>query len=612
MTKPPTAPAFRRVLLTVPRLCAAGVLLSPLAMAENEQTLDDLIVSALRFPNEAGKTTAAVTVLDPEELKERGIYDLTTALSEVPGVIATSTGGQQGAIGGLFIRGTTTAYSQVVVDGMRLSDSTAPLGNFLGTARIDDLSRIEVLRGPQSAIYGGEAVGGVVWLETARGAGEPNGSFRLEGGSFDSFTGYTSANGKTGDVSWFFGGGYDTTANDQPNNDWNQGRAALRVEWQANPDVILGTTIRATDARYEENMFGSIDHLDGLLGTAYADVKFNEVWSARFHAGFYDESYDSDAAWGNYGTDLQRASVSTDHVFTLNDRHKLLWGAFFEDTDHTISSLGTIVNDEEHDRYGAYVGWEWSPTSSITTDAVLRWEDYAAYGDEFTWRTGAAWNIPVVETTLRGGIGRAFRTPTFLDLFGGPAWNWLPNPNLKAEDSIGWDIGLEKEWFKDQRVGVTWFANAIDDAIASKTVAPWTTQSQNLAGTSHTEGLESALNGSFFDGVWSYRLAWTVLTMSLADQPRHSGSASVDWRPTDKWLLGVGGFYLDKRGWGGHRVDDAFVARVYGEYQLTKQVRLTGRLENVFDSHWEYSRFGSSGPVAAPGFGAFAGVKIDW
>jgi vitamin B12 transporter len=321
MTKPPIAPAFRRVLLTVPRLCAAGVLLSPLAMAENEQTLDDLIVSAWRTPTEAGKTTAAVTVLDPEELEERGIYDLTTALNEVPGVIATSTAGQQGAIGGLFIRGTTTAYSQVVVDGMRLSDSTAPLGNFLGNARIDDLSRIEVLRGPQSAIYGGEAVGGVVWLETARGAGEPNGIVRLEGGSFDSFAGHASANGKTGDVSWFFGGGYDTTANDQPNNDWDQGRAALRVEWQANPDVILGTTIRANDSRYE-NRGGSIDHLDGLLATAYADVKLNEVWSARFHMGRYDESYDSDASWGNFGTDLQRASVSTDHVFTLNDHHK--------------------------------------------------------------------------------------------------------------------------------------------------------------------------------------------------------------------------------------------------------------------------------------------------
>jgi vitamin B12 transporter len=604
MTKPPTAPAFRRVLLTVPRLCAAGVLLSPLAMAENEQTLDDLIVSALRFPNEAGKTTAAVTVLNPEELKERGIYDLTTALSEVPGVIATSTGGQQGAIGGLFIRGTTTAYSQVVVDGMRLSDSTAPLGNFLGTARIDDLSRIEVLRGPQSAIYGGEAVGGVVWLETARGAGEPNGSVRLEGGSFDSFNGYSSANGKTGDVSWFFGGGYDTTANDQPNNDWDQSRAAVRVEWQANPDVILGTTIRANDSRYE-NQGGSIDHLDGLLATTYADVKFNEVWSARFHAGFYDERYDSDASWGNFGTDLQRASVSTDHVFTLNDQHKLLWGAFYEDTDFS----NTIGVDEEHDRYGTYLGWEWSPVDRVTTDAVVRWEDYASYGDEVTWRTGAAWKIPVVETTLRGGIGRAFRTPTFLDLFGtafGPG-----NPNLDAESAIGWDIGLEKEWLKNHHVGVTWFSNAIEDQIFNSFAFP-PVPPVNVGGTSHTEGLESALHGSFLDGEWSYRLAWTVLTMSLRDQPRHSGSASIDWRPTDKWLLGAGGFYLDKRGWGGQRVDDAFVARVYGEYQLTKQVRLTGRLENVFNSHWEYSRFGFSGPVEAPGFGAFAGVKIDW
>jgi vitamin B12 transporter len=603
MTKPPTAPAFRRVLLTVPRLCAAGVLLSPLAMAENEQTLDDLIVSALRFPNEAGKTTAAVTVLDPEELKERGIYDLTTALSEVPGVIATSTGGQQGAIGSLFIRGTTTAYSQVVVDGMRLSDSTSPLGNFLGTARIDDLSRIEVLRGPQAAVYGGEAVGGVVWLETARGTGEPNGSVRLEGGSFDSFAGYTSANGKTGDVSWFFGGGYDTTANDQPNNDWNQGRTALRVEWQANPDVILGTTIRANDSRYEESIFGSIEHLDGLLATAYADVKFNEVWSARFHTGIYNEAYDSDASFGNTGTDLQRASVSTDHVFTLTDQHKLLWGAFFENNDYS----NTFGTDEEYERYGTYLGWEWSPIERVTTDAVVRWEDYDSYGNEVTWRTGAAWKMPVVETTLRGGIGRAFRTPTLLDLFSTSPF-FPGNPNLDAESSIGWDIGLEKEWLQHHYAGVTWFANAIEDQILSPFMIP----AMNVPGTTHTEGLETALNGSFCDGEWSYRFAWTVLTMSLKDQPRHSGSASIDWRPTDKWLLGAGGFYLDKRSWGGQRVDDAFVARVYGEYQLTKQVRLTGRLENVFNSHWEYSRFGFSGPVEAPGFGAFAGVKIDW
>ncbi|MEI7929384.1 MAG: TonB-dependent receptor plug domain-containing protein, partial [Verrucomicrobiales bacterium] len=205
MTQQQNAPGLRRVLVTAPRLLAAGILVLPLAMAEIENELDDLVVSALRFPVEAGKTTAAVTVLDPRELQDRGVSDLSSALNQVPGVISLSTGGQAGASGSLFVRGTTTAYSQVVVDGMRLSDSTVPLGNFLGGSRLDDLGRIEVLRGPQSALYGGEAIGGVIWLETARGEGDPGGSLRVEGGSFDSLSAYLSTKGTAGNFSWFAG-----------------------------------------------------------------------------------------------------------------------------------------------------------------------------------------------------------------------------------------------------------------------------------------------------------------------------------------------------------------------------------------------------------------------
>ena len=402
MTQQQNAPGLRRVLVTAPRLLAAGILALPLAEAEIENELDDLVVSALRFPSEAGKTTAAVTVLDPRELQSRGVNDLSSALNQVPGVISLSTGGQAGASGSLFVRGTTTAYSQVVVDGMRLSDSTVPLGNFLGGSRLDDLGRIEVLRGPQSALYGGEAIGGVIWLETARGEGDPGGSLRLEGGSFDSLTGYVSTSGTAGDFSWFAGAGYDSTANDVRSNDWDQGRAAFRFEWQATPDIRLGTTFRATDARYENPYDGgSLDHLDAALGTVYADVRLNECWSARFHAGLYNESYDSDSGFGNYGTDLTRTSVSTDHVFALNGHHKLLWGAFYEQTDFA----NTIGTAENRDRYGSYLGWEWTPHDRFTANAVGRWEDYAAYGDEITWRVGSAWRIPMLETTGRGGVG---------------------------------------------------------------------------------------------------------------------------------------------------------------------------------------------------------------
>ena len=602
MTQQQNAPGLRRVLVTAPRLLAAGVLALPLATAEIENELDDLVVSAMRFPVEAGKTTAAVTVLDPRELQDRGLSDLSSALNQVPGVISLSTGGQAGASGSLFVRGTTTAYSQVVVDGMRLSDSTVPLGNFLGGSRLDDLGRIEVLRGPQSALYGGEAIGGVIWLETARGEGDPGGSLRLEGGSFDSLSAYLSTEGTAGNFSWFAGAGYDSTANDVRNNDWDQGRAAFRLEWQATPEIKLGTTFRATDARYENPYDGgSLDHLDAALGTIYADVRFNDAWSGRFHAGVYHESYDSDSAFGNYGTDLTRTSVSTDHVFTLNEHHKLLWGAFYEQNDF-VNTIGTA---ETRDRYGSYVGWEWTPLERFTANAVGRWEDYAAYGDEVTWRTGAAWKVPVIETTLRSGVGRAFRTPTYLDLFGSSFG--AGNPDLSAESSIGWDIGLEKEWLRGHRVGVTWFTNSIEDRIRSFPTPP-----VNTPGTTRTEGLEASLDGSWCDGEWTYRLAWTYLDRSLADQPRNSGSASIDWRPNDKTLIGAGVSYLDRRSWGGFQLDEAWVARIYGEYRISKNVKLTARIENASDTTWEYSRFPFSSPVKAPGFGIFSGIKIDW
>lgn len=602
MTQQQNVPGLSRVLVTALCLLAAGIAALPVARAEIEYELDDLVVSALRFPSEAGKTTAAVTVLDPRDLQARGVNDLSSALNQVPGVISLSTGGQAGASGSLFVRGTTTAYSQVVVDGMRLSDSTVPLGNFLGGSRLDDLGRIEVLRGPQSALYGGEAIGGVIWLETARGKGDPGGSLRLEGGSFDSLSGYASTEGTAGNFSWFAGAGYDSTANDVRGNDWDQGRAAFRFEWLATPEIRIGTTFRATDARYENPYDGgSLDHLDAALGTIYADVRFNEAWSARFHAGIYDESYDSDSAFGNYGTDLSRRSISTDHVFTLSEHHKLLWGAFYEQTDFS----NTIGTAENRDRYGSYLGWEWTPHERFTANAVGRWEDYAAYGDEVTWRTGVAWKIPLIEGTVRGGVGRAFRTPTYLDLFGSSFG--VGNPNLRAESSIGWDLGLEKEWLPGHRIGLTWFANSIEDRIRSFPAPP-----VNRPGTTRTAGVEASLDGSWCEGQWVYRLVWTYLDRSLADQPRNSGSASIDWRPDDRWLVGAGVFHVDERSWGGLPLDEAWVARIYGEYRISKGVRLTARVENATDTRWQYSRFPFSSPVNAPGFGIFSGIQIDW
>jgi outer membrane cobalamin receptor len=592
--------AIRRSLL---RPVLAGFCLLPVQSAfaetpnQEKTELDPLIVSALRVPREASTVTSSVTSLDPEQLETSGILQLRDALNAAPGVISTSTGGETGALGSVFIRGTTTNYSQIVIDGMRLSDSSTPLGNILSAARTTDIGKLEVLRGPQGAIYGGESIGGVLWMETPRGSGDPNGSATVEAGSFNSFSGRAKAAGEVGKINYYVSSSYEQTDNDAPNQHFDQSSAALRVEGQVDPVWTLGTTFRANDSYYE-NLGNSDDHLDASLTTLYATGKFSDVWTGRFLAGYHQEFYDSDSSFGNYGSDLRDASVSIDQEIKLSDNVRLLAGAY----GHRSNYESTIGADEERDRFGVHSALEWDATDKLTTTAALRWEDYEAYGDEVTWRLGAIHEI-VSSTSIRGGIGTSFRSPTYLDLFGSSFG--VGNPNLEAESATGWDIGITHKILGHQ-LEATWFENHIQDQIQSFPTPP-----VNLAGETRTQGAEFALRGAALEEAVSYRVAWTWLHESLSDQPRNAATASLDWKATEKSLIGIGATHLASHSWGGDPIDAYTVARFYGSYQLTEKVKLNARVENAFDADYELSNFYGD-PIKGTGAGIYAGVSVDW
>jgi outer membrane cobalamin receptor len=592
--------AIRRSLL---RPVLAGFCLLPVQSAfaetpnQEKTELDPLIVSALRVPREASTVTSSVTSLDPEQLETSGLLQLRDALNAAPGVISTSTGGETGALGSVFIRGTTTNYSQIVIDGMRLSDSSTPLGNILSAARTTDIGKLEVLRGPQGAIYGGESIGGVLWMETPRGSGDPNGSATIEAGSFNSFSGRAKAAGEVGKINYYVSSSYEQTDNDAPNQHFDQSSAALRVEGQVDPVWTLGTTFRANDSYYE-NLGNSDDHLDASLTTLYATGKFSDVWTGRFLAGYHQEFYDSDSSFGNYGSDLRDASVSIDQEIKLSDNVRLLAGAY----GHRSNYESTIGADEERDRFGVHSALEWDATDKLTTTAALRWEDYEAYGDEVTWRLGAIHEI-VSSTSIRGGIGTSFRSPTYLDLFGSSFG--VGNPNLEAESATGWDIGITHKILGHQ-LEATWFENHIQDQIQSFPTPP-----VNLAGETRTQGAEFALRGAALEEAVSYRVAWTWLHESLSDQPRNAATASLDWKATEKSLIGIGATHLASHSWGGDPIDAYTVARFYGSYQLTEKVKLNARVENAFDADYELSNFYGD-PIKGAGTGVYAGVTVDW
>lgn len=589
----------------------------PAHAEEKKAPLEPLIVSALRVPRDASTITSAVTVLDPAELQNQGILQLRDALNAVPGVISTSTGGQTGAIGSLFIRGTKTADSQVVIDGMRLSDSNASLGNLLSGSRTYDVGSIEILRGPQGAIYGGESIGGVLWMETPRGFGDPHGSTSVEAGSFHSFSGNTMFQGSTKGVSYYLSGGYEETANDAPDQHFHQGSTALRVEGNIDSIWTVGTTFRAADSRFEASALDT-QHVDSALGTVYATGKISDCWTARFLAGYHQEFYDQDdmtyaATYGpySYASDLRAGSISTDHEITLAENLHLLAGAFVHQDSYVSQDTYGVYADETGDRHGVHAALEWNPVENLTTTAALRWEDYDSFGNETTWRFGSIYHVKATGTAIRAGIGSSFRAPSYQDLYYN-SFSYVGNPDLKAQSSLGWDFGIEQKIGGHHTIEATWFNNRIDDAINSfyKPVGALTYTSTNLPGSATTEGLELGLRGSWCDNALRYRLAWTYLHESLSDQPRNAATASVDWKPTAKSLVGIGATHLSDHSWGGNPLESYTVARLYGSYQVAEKVKLHARLENALGENYELSNFGTT--VKGSGTGIYAGITVDW
>jgi len=583
--------------------------------AEVENELDTLVVSATRLPTAKSETTAQMEVLDLQELEERNIYDLRSALNDVPGVLSLSTAGETGALGSLLIRGTASSDSQLVVDGVRINDSNGESSNqFLRGPRLNSFGNIELLKGPQASLYGGNAIGGVLFMETPRGAGDPETRLFLEGGSFDTLDTFLSNSGSSGNISWFLGGGYNATHNDTANQDFGQTNGVMRLEWQQSEALVIGTTLRLLDQRFEDAV-ASTNRLDSVLGTIYANASFSDSWKANFTLGHYRQNYDLDFVGGYYYTDLDRTTFSTDHSIEVDEKNTFRFGAFVENNDfesYGVSGFGPFsVSDGADIRYGGYLGWDWKPVSSFLTKATIRWEDYADYGDEITWNLGSAWQ-PVSGTRFTANVGRAFTPPTFLDLFGATATGSVGNPNLEAQQSIGWDIGVEQRYLENHMVSVSYFHNHLKNAIdRTPTFGVPALPPVNLNGSSETNGVEIGFDGAFLEEILVYRLAWTYLDHSVNDQPKNFANASLEWNPVGKLTVGVGATYLDDRSYGGQTINSSIIGRVYGRYQVNKTLTLHARIENVNDE--EYEIFDSGfGTTQGPGLGVFAGLTATF
>jgi vitamin B12 transporter len=610
----PTLLRGRSLVVTVAALAAAA----SVSAQENPPSgdahvvLEKYIVSASRTPQSQQDVSSSVTALSLSDLADLQVADLRTALSAEPGVAIVNTG-PVGGQSSVFIRGASSHQTLFVVDGVRMNDRSAAYNNFLGAADLGGLDRIEILRGPQSTLYGSSAMGGVILLDTAHGCAPFSGAVAASAGSFDTLGASIAAQGGTKVFGYSAAASVLDTANKSPANDFRAWSYSTRLEATPLAALLIGATFRGQNGDYEDR--GSLawpSHAtvanDNYLTTVYAEARAAETFRSRLTLAEHDRHYVyNDLDWGSV-SDLKnrRDILEWQNTWRATDQVELVGGANVEHSRYTVDGARTT-----EEIAAGYLSGTVKPVKNVTLTAGLRYDDFKSIGSATTWRTGAAW-LPIAGTKLRATYGTGFSAPGSDDRYGVAEWGQLPNPNLRPEKSRGWDVGIDQSIAGDRvSLSATYFRNKFTNLFEWQYVDYVTYQGMTVnRAKATTSGIELAASAKLTSTVKS-RLAYTYLDATddadhvrLVRRPRHTLDAEVSAQVLKPWLAGVGVHIVADRVDGSGKLEDYTTVRLFTSYALRPDLTLKARVENVLDERYEET----AGYPALP-LGAYGSVE---
>lgn len=236
---PPGRTAVRCLVIGSALLWAGPVF----SQSDPDNELDAVVVVATRTPEDVRTLGSSVDLMTPQDLSRMQVTSFAEALGAIPGAPALANGAP-GSDVSLFMRGANSDQILFMVDGIRLNDANTDYAVFLGGARIGAADSIEIARGPQSTLYGSEAVGGVVSIQAQKGSGDPTADATVEAGSFDTVAGSLDCQGARDKWAWSFSASGSHTENDRPNNAFDSGDLVFRIDRDISPSVDLGATLR--------------------------------------------------------------------------------------------------------------------------------------------------------------------------------------------------------------------------------------------------------------------------------------------------------------------------------------------------------------------------------
>jgi len=620
-----------------------------IAFAESETGEDEkpqeVVVSATRLETPASEVGSSITVITGEQIEKMQKTSVIDVLRTAPALDINQSGGP-GAAASILIRGAKSEHTLVIIDGVEANDPMTPGRTFnFAHLSVDNIERIEILRGPQSTLYGSDAIGGVINIITKRGEGPPNGFASLEGGSYASYRGAAGGGGGNEWVRYNMGFSHSKTdgISAASERDGNVERDAYKNStlygtMGLNPTDCfdLDFSLRYIDADTDGDIGAGAGYDDPnyktlsqqlLFRTQGRLFLFDDIWEQTVGFSFTDHDQNTSNDYDDTDPDTPDNFLRSYYKGRI---YKFDWqnNVYIHDTN--IATFGIETEEDQGESsyyeetiYGPYVNDFAKETVRTTayylqdqvrlwnswfTTVGVRFDDHSRIGTKTTYRVATAYLVHRTGTKIKGSYGTGFKAPTLLQLY-----SYWGNPGLGPEESKGWDFGLEQSLLENRvSVGATWFYNDIENMIqfaggGYNNVGRAVTKGAELFATAHpAETLDLRLSYTYTNGK---DLDTAEKLIRRAD---HKVGLNVDYGFLEKGNIHLDIVYIGGRD---DLVFDPFTfesVRVrLGEYvlfnpavsyQVTDAVEMFFRVDNLFDRDYEaISGYGTAGISAYGG-----------
>jgi vitamin B12 transporter len=647
---PRNAPAFAWLFVACAAFAAAGE--DPPKSGPPVQY--EIVVTATKLETPEREVASSITVITRQELLRTRRSSVLDALRDVVGLAVSQNGGP-GSAASLFIRGANNEHTLILLDGVELNDPINPSRSYdLAHLSLNQVERVEVLRGPQSPLYGSDAMGGVINIITRRGRGRPRLSLQGAAGTYRTYNGDAALSGSSGRIDYALGLSYARTAGvsaadaADPGNSEKDGYRNLslsgRFGYAIASNLDLALTVRSVRARTEIDDFGGpfgddVNDLQNYGSTlARADLRglfLGNRWEQRLSVSWIrsnrtllnppDEAHPLDSESGSYGSRSARLDwqnnvfLGASQTLTagLEIGREEGWSDYASESAY--GAYESSFPDEKARTAGFYVQDQWKVRGSFFLTAGARLDVHSRTGTALTYRIAPAYLIARTGTRLRATLGTGFKSPSLYQLYAPPtSWGPVGNMNLAPERVTGWDAGIDQDVLGDRlRIGLTYFRNTFRDLIDFDYALGYVN-----VGRARTSGAEISVESRPLGPAGPITLRSSYTRLSARDEvsgalllrrPRDKFSTDLQARLLGRFDLAATFLYVGKR------ADRDFSASPYETIMLPGYVLLGGavsaslrpgldlyvRLDNVFDTRYE-----TVWGYGTPGFTLTAGVRL--